>query len=379
MYTSYTYHECVGNLHMHTPYSDGERSHAEIANAALQAGLDFVIVTDHNILVKGVEGYYGSDQTGYVLLLTGEEIHDRMRMPQCNHLLVFGAETELCGCANDPQALVDAAAAAGGLTFLAHPDDQPLDRVKEPAIPWDAWHIDGYTGLEIWNYMSGFKSILNSLNLPRAVRAIFTPEDHVIGPDPATLARWDDLLGRGKRIVGIGNSDAHGTTFHLGPITHTVFPYDFLFSCVNTHILIPQPLSGDWTNDRFAIYKALRQGNAFISYDLIGNPRGFRFSAHGANATAIMGGKIQLGGGVTLQAIAQERCHLKIIRHGKVVAEATGRENLTYTAQQAGAYRVEAWKEYRGKERAWILSNPIYIEDATYSVRATMEMRAIRG
>jgi hypothetical protein len=47
MYASsgYSYHEYVGNMHMHTPYSDGEGSHVEIARTAQQAGLDFVIVT----------------------------------------------------------------------------------------------------------------------------------------------------------------------------------------------------------------------------------------------------------------------------------------------------------------------------------------------
>jgi len=53
---------------------------------------------------------------------------------------------------------------------------------------------------------------------------------------------------------------------------------------------------------------------------------------------------------------------------GKVVAESVGRENLTYTAQTSGAYRVEVWQNYQGKERAWILSNPIYVEDGGFGI-----------
>lgn len=354
-------------MHMHTPYSDGEGSHEAIADAALAAGLDFVIVTDHNILVQGVEGYYGDAQRGYVLLLTGEEAHDRTRLPQVNHLLIFGAETELAQHAADPQELIDAANAAGGMTFLAHPDDPPLARFKEPAIPWADWHVARYTGLEIWNYMSSFKGLLDG-GLVRLLRAAFRPEDFMIGPNPDTLARWDELLAQGLRVVGIGNSDAHGTTFHLGPIRHVVFPYDFLFSCVNTHVLASAPLTGNWQQDRSILYRALRQGNAFIGYDLLGNTRGFRFSATGQNSSTIMGGSIRLGAGVTLQALAYERSHFKIIRHGQIVAEAQGRENLTYTATRPGAYRVEVWRAFRGQERAWILSNPIYVEDSSYTV-----------
>ncbi|MCC7207860.1 MAG: CehA/McbA family metallohydrolase [Anaerolineae bacterium] len=362
-------HELVGNVHMHTPYSDGEASHADIAHAARAAGLDFVIVTDHNVLVKGVEGYYGDDESGHVLLLTGEEVHDRTRLPQCNHMLIFGASRELTACANDPQQLIDAAEKAGGLSFLAHPHDQPLTAFKEPAIPWLDLHVQRFTGLEIWNYMSAFKGILNRSTRVQQVRAAFRPEDFMVGPPPETLALWDDLLGKGRRVVGIGGSDAHGTTFRVGPLEHVVFPYDYLFSGVNLHVLAPQPLSGDAQTDAAMIYRALRAGNAFIGYDLLGSTRGFRFSATGQSNSTIMGGSIRLGPGVTLQALAYERSHFKLVRHGQVVAEATGRENLTHTATRSGAYRVEVWREYRGQERAWILSNPIYVEDSAYTAR----------
>lgn len=364
-------HEYSGNLHMHTPYSDGEAYHTEIAQAALLAGLDFIIVTDHNVLVQGVEGYYSSDageSRRHVLLLTGEEIHDRTRLPQVNHLLVYGAERELAACAADPQGLINAVNAAQGLCFLAHPHDTPLERFNEPAIPWEDWQVRGFTGLEIWNYMSSLKQVINEGTFWQGLRAAFRPEEFISAPNPLTLAKWDALLSAGQRVVGIGNSDAHGTVIQLGLIKHTVFPYDFLFSCVNTHILSAQPFNGDYQHDKALVYKALRQGHAYIGYDLLGSTRQFRFSAHGQHGTAIMGDSLKLGSGVTLQAMAGARSHIKLIRHGKVVAEATDRENLTYTAQQGGAYRVEVWRTFKGKPRAWILSNPIYLEDATYRV-----------
>jgi hypothetical protein len=359
-------HEYVGNLHAHTPYSDGEGSHADIAKAALIAGIDFVVVTDHNVLVQGVEGYYGDDKTGYVLLLTGEEVHDQARLPQCNHMLVIGAERELAQCAGNMQELIDAANGAGGMSFIAHPNDPDLLNWNEPAIPWEDKHVERFTGLEIWNYMSTFKGLLTTRR--STLQAAFQPENMIVGPPPESLALWDSLLSQGRRVVGIGNSDAHATTFHLGPLSHVVFPYDFLFNCVNTHVLLSQPLTGNAERDKRAIYKAISLGNCFVGYDIPGNTRGFRFSAHGQHGTTIMGGSIRLGPGVTLQALAQARCHIKIIHDGKVVAESQGRENLTYTAQAAGAYRAEVWQMYQGRERAWIFSNPIYIED-TYGAR----------
>lgn len=365
MFNTTNLNEYIGNMHMHTPYSDGEGSHADIVEAMFRAGIDFGIVTDHNVLVKGVEGYHGDSDRGYVLLLTGEEIHDQTRLPQVNHLLVFGTDVELAQCASDPQGLIDAVNAAGGLSFLAHPNDCPIEWVHESEIPWVEWPLARFTGLEIWNYMSSMKDLMPT---PwKALPVAFRPERAMIGPNPATLALWDSLLAQGRRVVGIGNADAHATTYRVGPISHVVMPYDFLFSCVNTHVLLPTPLVGNFDRDRSAIYRALRTGNCFISYDLLGNSRGFRYSAHGANVATIMGGSIRLGAGVTLQTIAPERSLIKIIHNGKVVAETDQRENLTYTAHVGGAYRVEVWKQYAGQLRAWILSNPIYVEDATYS------------
>ena len=83
-------HEISVNLHMHTVYSDGHATHTDIARAALRAGIDVVIVTDHNVYVDGPEDYY-HDGDRRVLLLVGEEIHDQARLPQKSHLLVFGA------------------------------------------------------------------------------------------------------------------------------------------------------------------------------------------------------------------------------------------------------------------------------------------------
>ena len=109
-------HEIIVNLHMHTRYSDGSGSHQDIAEAALKCGLDAVIVTDHNVLVRGFEGYF-KDGNKKVLMLIGEEIHDQDREPQKNHLLVFGAEKELATFAHDPQMLISAVRELGGLSF----------------------------------------------------------------------------------------------------------------------------------------------------------------------------------------------------------------------------------------------------------------------
>src|SRR5512137_3096485 len=128
-----TMYELIVNLHMHTTYSDGSGIHSELARSALRGGIDVLLVTDHNVWVRGVDRYYreGNKRT---LLLAGEEIHDQDRDPQKNHLLVFGADRELGPLADNPQELIDAVRAAGGFSFLAHPVDPALPAFGEEDI-----------------------------------------------------------------------------------------------------------------------------------------------------------------------------------------------------------------------------------------------------
>ncbi len=353
-----TYHEYVGNLHMHTTYSDGHGSHADLAEAAVAAGLDFIVVTDHNVRVTGVEGYYGPRPGERVLLLTGEEVHDMRRDPQANHMLIFEIDDELTPLAGNPQDLLDAVGEKGGLAFLAHPHDRPAPIFGEGEYPWVDWAISGYTGIELWNYMSEFKLYLTGWR--EAVQAAFNPDRVITGPQPETLGLWDDLLKKGLRVVAIGNSDAHAFPYSLGPITKVIFPYEHLFRSVNTHVLAKHALNHDIDHDRAVIFTPLKNGNAFVGYDYPASTRGFRFSAQGHNTSAIMGDRIRIGDGITLQIACPAVCEIRLLKDGNVVETELG-TNKTYIARKPGVYRVEAYIEYRGKLRGWIFSNPIYV------------------
>jgi hypothetical protein len=350
-------HEYSGNIHIHTLYSDGAKWHAEVAEDAIEAGLDFIIVTDHNVWVSDIEGYYRND-SGKVLLLTGEEIHNVRRRPQASHFLAYGAERELAPYASNPQELIDQTKAAGGHGFLAHPFDPEATNLNAGSLAWMDWDVQGFTGLEIWNYMSGFKGHLTSW--PRTIRAVFNPERYVAGPQEATLAKWDQLLSEGKRVAAIGSSDAHGLTYHLGPLSRVVFPYSFLFRAVNTHILLREELNGDVSRDKGLLLSALGGGNCWVGYDLPYSTSGFRFSAQ-SRSRGIMGDEIKLDAGATLQVQAPAKCRIRLLHHGVPVAEVENETQLTHTPIESGAYRVECHIDYQGRERGWIFSNPVYL------------------
>lgn len=353
-------HEYVGNLHCHTVYSDGHGTHNDIAAAALSAGLDFVVVTDHNVLVRGVDGYRYQDDRR-VLLLAGEEIHDQTRQPQKNHLLVYETGEELSTLAADPQQLIDAVNERQGLCFLAHPVDPAAPLFNESDLSWVSWEVEGYHGFEIWNFMTEYKSMLTSW--PRAIYYAYRPDRIGTGPFPEMLARWDQLLAAGRRLFAIGGSDAHAMPMRKGPLQRIIFPYEFLFRAVNTHVLTSDPLSGDPDLDRRRLFLNLRRGRSFVGFDLPASTRGFRFSAASDQGQAIMGESIRPQFGVSLQIRAPQRCRLRLLCDGEIVREWTDQDQAIESTQRPGAYRVEAYIRYKGKERTWILSNPIFIQE----------------
>jgi len=351
-------HEIIANIHMHTVYSDGTRKHSEIVQEALTSDLDVIITTDHNVWVTDLEGYYETEEKR-ILLLVGEEVHDQAREPQKNHLLVLNNNRELAQYAANPQDLLDAVKNDDGLAFIAHPVDPAAPAINEGDLSWVDWDVQGYTGLELWNAMTEMKSLIKTKL--HAIYYVFNPKLVARGPFTKTINLWDELLKKGKRVVAIGGSDAHAFEHKLGPIERIVFPFTFHFKAINTHVLLASPLSGELFTDKVNIYKALAKGHTFIGYDLPASTRGFRFSAHGKERVVIMGDEVSAKFGVTFQIqlpFATE-CHL--IKDGQTVKTWKKREICTYITADPGIYRVEVYINYKGRRRAWIFSNPIYV------------------
>ena len=358
------WYERVGNLHVHTTWSDGTADPRGVGELAHRAGLDFVVLNDHNAYPIEAEGWYGR-----TLLLVGQEVHDPAR-PDANHLLVLGLDSpslmagaadgevaSLSDLAARPQALIDAVRAGGGACFLAHPYEHAGAYTREPEINWVSWEIEGFTGLELWNYMSEFKAHVRSL--PIALLYAFFPKLAIRGPFPETLARWDHLCGSGH-VVAIGGSDAHATAYALGPLKRRVFPYEHLFRALNTHVLLPGQWSGRVEHDRAAVYEALARGRSFIAYDGLASACGFSFTASDGDSTHVMGDEVLTSGPLRFHAHAPRRARLRLIHNGFPVAEVVGRE-LVHESRAPGCYRIEAHRTFLGQRRGWIYSNPIFV------------------
>ncbi|MFJ9629073.1 CehA/McbA family metallohydrolase [Streptomyces sp. NPDC101175] len=170
-----------GDCHLHSWYSDGRRTPAEIAALARAAGLDFINSSDHN--THSAHPHWAAEAGEDLLVLLGEEVTTRN-----GHVVALGTE---------PGTFVDWRYRArdnrfgrfareirrsGGLVVPAHPHATCI------GCAWK-FGFGEADAVEVWN-------------------GPYTPDDEV------ALASWDATLVASVRenrqwLPAMGNSDAH--------------------------------------------------------------------------------------------------------------------------------------------------------------------------
>ena len=350
--------EIILSLHNHTVYSDGSGRHEDLARAAIRAGLDAIIVTDHNVLARDFERVWDMDG-GKVLMLVGEEVHDQTRTPQKNHLLVFNAAEELAHLGQETQRLIDETARQGGLSFLAHPYDPECPAINEGDISWDDWSVKGYNGIELWNSLSDLK--IRSKTFTQVLFYIFFPQFLNVAPPQQHFEIWDKLLANGQKVVALGGADAHAIKVSKGPLRREVFPYEFHFRGITTHLLLKDSLSGNVEADRNSIYEAMRQGHCFVANDLFASSKGFMFKAESDAGTHLMGDELRASQAFTLKISLPKRAECRLLKDGESLRVWNNHDQIVFPAKDAGIYRVEVYHKVNGRRLGWIFSNPIYV------------------
>jgi len=345
--------EFVGAIHMHSVFSDGSGKVPEIAKFADEAGLDFIILTDHNTLRALHEGY--EKWYGKTLCLVGCEINDRENK---NHYLAFGID-ETYSTRMTAKNYVKKVKEAGGIGFLAHPHEKRNHMKEHPPYPWVEWDTKNYTGIEIWNHMSEWMENLTEQN---KYQAFLHPLRTITGPQKETLELWDKV-NLERKVVGIGGVDAHAHKYNLlGFLEVEIFPYKVLFKSIRTHVFLDKPLNRDNSAEKIKqakklINKALETGRCFFANDYHADSKGFRFFAESAKKKIEMGDSINFNKRIKLNIIIPEKnVKAAIIHNGKKIKEFES-DYISFLVKEAGVYRVEVFLH----NKAWIYSNHIRI------------------
>ncbi len=167
-----------GNLHTHTTNSDGDLSPEETANWYKKRGYDFLAITDH-WKISQIE-----ESSSKFLFIKGVEIGvQKAELGQSYHLVcldisdVSGLEEEV-----PVQEAIDIVKRKGGDVILGHPSWSFL--TINDLIP-----LKGILGMEVFNSTC-------DLGIGKGLSSV----------------HWDDILIRGKRVLGFATDDAHHFT-----------------------------------------------------------------------------------------------------------------------------------------------------------------------
>jgi hypothetical protein len=336
---------CV--VHLHSTHSDGTGTVPEIARAAARARADVVLLTDHDTLEakrRGEEGWYGD-----VLLLAGDEVSP----PRRNHYLAFGIDAEIRHRGMEACDIAHAVRDAGGFGFAAHPFSEGSARFRRPGMPFGGLDCDALHGIELWNFANDTGEQLQSIG--SVLRFLAMPARVLDHPPERNMRGWDELC-RTRRVVAIGGLDAHQYGKRIGPVVPLrVMAYHRTFRLIRTHVITGEAPARELEHDRELVFGALREGRCYVAVDAVAPARGFRFEA----ADVAMGGQAPAGRR-TLHVRTPLPAALRVLRDGTEIASGEG-TMLDTEVEEPGVYRAEARRVSRGRERTWIISNPVYL------------------
>ncbi len=355
-------HEYKGVLHCHTAYSDSSGRMPYVIKCAKNAGLDYVVIADHNTLKarrQGWEGWHHSTRPSHtelaekrnaVLLVIGVEVTSVK-----GHALAINLYLCLRWRRTHPNTYLPEIKRLGGTALIAHPEQTSRATfLRKRHADWPDLTTDAYIGIEIWSYMHDWIEWAYPWHMIAAIR---NPDAAITGPHSEVLSAWDTVALR-RHVSGVGALDSH--EFRI-PINHfrwsllKVLPMAYLFRTIRTHVLAPE-WTGDAPKDIATLTTAFTTGRCFTAYDLAADSTGTRFTARRGRETAIMGDEITAGGELEFVATLPQPSHITLLRNSEPVAKSNSHE-LHHRDTRPGVYRVEAHLN----TRPWVFTNHIYV------------------
>ena len=358
----------AGAFHVHTVRSDGAGDRATVANAAAQAGLKFVIITDHGDATRP------PDPPAYisgVLCIDGVEVSTRG-----GHYVALGIGGAPYPLGGEAEGVVEDVTRLGGFGIAAHPDSARTE------LSWTEWGAP-VDGLEWVNADSEWRNETRT----RLTRVLF---DYLVRPAPAlalmldrpvsTLARWHGLTAR-RPVMVIAGHDAHGglgrSAEYRGARPSLWAPgvpsYEASFRSFSTRVVLERALSGEAAPDAATVTAAIRAGQMFTAVDALAAPGDFAYHAARGPQRLQMGSVSTPGPATFVTAAAvPPGARTVLLRNGVEVASANGGALRADIPAAQGAYHVEIHLRGAPGNPAipWILGNPIYFLDPGLPPRA---------
>jgi hypothetical protein len=344
-----------GAFHVHSTASDGTGSFDEIASSAAEAGLDWVVTTDHGDLTRALAA--PAYRHG-VLHIDAAEIST-----DDGHLIALGvggpAPYPLAG---EAEAVVEDVHRLGGWTVAAHPDSPRSE------LAWQGPEA-GADAIEWINADSARRDRPVLALGATALRSLVRPAEamaSLLEASQPALARWDRWL-RIRPTAGLAALDAHGRLVGWaerdsgrGPTGGLQWPsYAGLFRALSVAIPADRRLTGVAADDARMVLSALRSG---ASYSVVrGQATGgeLRFSAAvGADVVPMGGTRPAVSEGALVRGAVTGAPGATVVLYANGTEVVRGTEAVEHRAASApAAYRAAVFLP--GWTAPWMVSNAI--------------------
>lgn len=333
-----------GGIHIHSVCSDGTGDIRSISKAAKKAGLDWIIITDHNSF-DIEEGIFNG-----VYVIKGEEISPQGE----NHYLAIGINKYIQPNKNSKHN-IEAVKMNGGFGFAAHPDESDCRRNSHQPIKWTNKNITP-DGVEIWNWFSEWADNLNDRNIFGLAYAYLFKHKLVNAPKPETLKWWDLLNNKNEKIIpAIGGTDAHALKISDYIIPITVFSYESMFKTIVNVISSDKPFAKDFETRKEQILGAIKSGHNLIVNRAVSKELPV-INVSNLSSVVTCGESISLDKETVLNVQMKKKCSIKVLRDSKEIKSVIS-NSIKLLIKEVGKYRVEI----KFGKKGFAYSNPILV------------------
>lgn len=369
----YKYYDYRGIINVHTRESIGSGTINHIVQAAQNAKLDFLMLTDLNHFESTVEDFYANN----LLMLVGGKysyldsrlIYYSIGDNQIEPTGKMSLGTNLGEAQLQLSDILTKKAQDNhrSITILAHPYKTGFD--------WSGEIAEGMDGLEVVNVKSlAFRawemsklSVLWSLIIyPFQPALSFI---RLVSEPSEEINKWD-AVAQTRKFFGYAGAEASARAVPWSNYLLRFPSYQRSFELFTNHVLLTSELTGQLQNDKQKIFQALKQGSFYTSFDLIGNPKGFYAEIVDGTKTYPMGSNVKLTPGMKLKVKLpqeiQDFYEVVIYRNG-MREETFNRLESEYVLTQPGTYRVQIRISFyfpvpdARKWVTWIYANPFFI------------------
>lgn len=305
---------------------------AAVIEAAKNTELDFLSVTDLNVYdpSSSLAGYHDN----LLVMMDGEHSYLNSR------LLNIGASTRrhLQGLGRSQVIFADLLSrrekeADLGMLVLANPMNRKFQ--------WSGAYPPGLDGIELINLKDMWQDAWANTKLSFLFSLFVYPFHEHLGllrlvEEPSReIELWEELSER-RPTVALAGAGADGKLR---------FPsYETLFSLWRNHVLLRSELTGNPAGDIEKVAAAFRQGQFYMSLDILGNPKGFNSVVRSKSGVVhAMGSSLPLEEGLSLEVHLPQKPKVPfdtiIYRNGVRMMTSNAQTTLFYI-NTPGFYRV---------------------------------------